>query len=469
MKPVRNLFPLLPVLFCIVALFACKKESFTNDGSVLLKTTADTLHFDTVFTSTGSYTQVVKIINDNKKGIHISSIKLAGGAGSPYKINVDGVPGPQVTNVDVSGNDSIYVFVTVSIDPNASNLAFIVQDSIEINYNGNRKYVQLDAYGQNANFFKNKKVTGTEIWNNDLPYVILGRLTVDTNATLTINKGCRIYVHADAPIIVHGTLHVNGEKWDSTRVVFTGDRLDEPYRSFPASYPGIIFTDASKDNVISYAIIKNAYQALVVTEPALGTKLTLNETIIDNAYDAGLIGLNTSITAQNLLVSNCGKSILLVKGGTYDFRHTTVACISNSYIQHKEPALVLTNFINQNNIPVASNLNAVFRNCIFWGEENGLVENEVVVLKQGTTVFNISFDQVLWRVKDQPQNSNIAGATNNQNPEFDSINTAERVFSFRLKDGSPAINKGVNTGLLIDLDGAPRPVGLPDLGAYEKQ
>src|SRR5688572_8241910 len=303
MKPVRNLFAFILIT---IILFACKKESFTNDSSAELKTTVDTLHFDTVFTTTGSFSQVVKIVNDNEKGIHISSVKLAGGNTSPFRINVDGVPGPLVTNVDVRGNDSVYVFVTVTINPNASPFAFIVQDSIEINYNGNRKYVQLDAFGQNANFFRNKKVIGAESWDNNLPYVILGRLTVDTNAVLTINKGCRIYVHADAPIIVNGTLVVNGEKWDSTRVVFTGDRLDEPYRSFPASYPGIYFTDASKNNILNYAIIKNAYQGIVVTEPSAGTKLTLNETIIDNAYDAGLIAVNTSITARNLLVSNCG-------------------------------------------------------------------------------------------------------------------------------------------------------------------
>src|SRR5574337_1379997 len=194
MKPVRNLFlPLLAVLF-----FACNKESFTGDSSVLLKTSVDTLHFDTVFTSTGSATQFLKIFNDNNQGIHISSVKLAGGASSPFKINVDGIAGPQVNNTDVSADDSVYIYVTVSVNPTAANLPFLVQDSIEINYNGNTKFVQLDAYGRNAHFFRNKTVKTSEAWNNDLPYVILGRLTVDTNATLTINKGCQIYSHADA-------------------------------------------------------------------------------------------------------------------------------------------------------------------------------------------------------------------------------------------------------------------------------
>src|SRR4051794_28766949 len=145
MKPVRRL---LFFIFVLSLFYSCKKESFTTDAGSLLKTSSDSLHFDTVFTSTGSISQVVKIINDNKKGIHISSVRLAGGNSSAFRINVDGVAGPQVSNVDVAANDSVYVFVTVTINPNAANLAFIVRDSLEINYNGHQQFVQLDAYGQ---------------------------------------------------------------------------------------------------------------------------------------------------------------------------------------------------------------------------------------------------------------------------------------------------------------------------------
>lgn len=465
MNLVKNLFGLVALLFF---LFSCRKESFTTNAGALLTRSVDTLHFDTVFTTAGSVTQFVKIINRNKEGIRISSVRLGGGAASPFKLNVDGVSGPQVNNVEITGEDSIYIYVTVSINPSAQNLPFIVRDSIEVSYNGNRTWVQLDAFGQNAHFYRNHKISGAETWNNDLPYVILGGLTVDTTASLTINKGCKIFMHADAPFIVHGSLQVSGEQYDSTRVVFTGDRLDEPYRNFPASYPGLVFTASSRNNSINYGIIKNAYQGIVVTNPSgSGTKLVLNETIIDNAYDAGLLGINTSITARNLLVSNCGKNIILALGGTYQFTHSTIATFSSSYIQHKDPVLLVTNFLTQGNTITVNDLDATFRNCIFWGEQNGFVKDEVVTAKQGATAYNVTFDKVLWRVQTAPSNATVNGALVAE-PRFDSINTSQRFYNFRLKAGSPAIDAGVAAGAGIDLDGKVRPIGLsPDLGAYE--
>ena len=154
MTLVKNLL-LLSAIVCF--LFSCRKESFTSNADVRLRTSVDSLHFDTVFTTTGSVSQFLKIINGNEKGIRISSVRLAGGAGSPFKINVDGLSGPQVNDVEVLGNDSVYVYVTVSINPTAQNLPFIVQDSIEIIYNGNKKWVQLDAFGQNAHFHRGRK------------------------------------------------------------------------------------------------------------------------------------------------------------------------------------------------------------------------------------------------------------------------------------------------------------------------
>ena len=462
--------PGILVISILLLLFACRKDSFITSPDARVTITADTLKYDTVFVTTGSTYRTFKIINENNQKLRLSSLKLMGGASSVYKMNVDGVPGTQFSNLEINANDSLYVFVQVNVDPNASNIPFIIRDSIQVSYNGNNKKVQLEAWGQNAHFFRDKVITANETWINDLPYVILGSLTVNANQTLTINKGCRIYVHADAPIIVNGTLQVNGLKDTADRVYFQGDRLDDPYKDFPASWPGIFFLGTAKDNILNYAVIKNAYQAIAAQDPSSNAnpKVTLNETVIDNAYDAGIISLNSSVRARNCLVSNCGKNIFLVKGGDYQFTHCTVVTYANRFVDHKDPVLVVSNFINVNNTPVTANLNAVFRNCIFWGE-NGLVDNEVVIAKSGNTTFNVNFDYNLWKVQTTPANITSNQMINNQSPLFDSVNSYKNYYDFRLKAASPAINKGVNAGVTIDLDGKPRPIGLPDLGCFEKQ
>jgi hypothetical protein len=462
MKP---LFFLLLISAFIIA--GCKKESFITSSDARLSTSQEKVTFDTIFTSVGSVTKFFRIYNDNNQKLRISSVKLAGGSSSSFKINVDGFTGPEVSNLEMEANDSMYVFVSVHIDPSAGALPFVVQDSISISYNGKTSWVKLEAWGQNANFLRARRLTGNTVWTNNLPYVILGGLRVDTNATLTIQKGTRVYLHADAPMIIDGTLKVMGEKFDSTRVYFTGDRLDEPYKNFPGSWPGIYFRGSSRDNELNFAMLTNSYQGVVVEQPSLNAnpKLVLNECIIDNAYDIGILGLQTSITARNCLITNCGKNIILAYGGTYNFNHCTVAAYSNSFILHKEPVLQVSNFVKEGNNVLAFPLNAVFTNSIFWGE-NGSVDNEVVVARQGNPAFSVSFVNSLWKVKTVPDNTTRTNVLANLDPLFDTVDTQKNIYNFRLKAGSPAINAGIATGVTSDLQGKIR-TGVPDMGAYE--
>src|SRR5450432_2144363 len=323
---------------------SCRKNSFITSPDAGLTITADTLKYDTVFVTAGSVYQFFSIINNNNQKLRLTSVKLMGGAGSAYKMNVDGVPGTTFNNLEIAANDSLYVFVQVNVNPNAANLPFIIRDSIQVSYNGSNRLVQLEAWGLNAHFFRNKIISADETWNNDLPYVILGSLNINQNKTLTINKGCRIYVHADAPIIADGSIQVNGSKDTVDRVYFRGDRLDDPYKDFPASWPGIFFNSNSRDNIFNYAVIKNAYQAIAVQDPSTNAnpKITLNECVIDNAYNAGIIAVNSSIRARNCLISNCGNNILLAKGGDYQFTHCTAVTYSNSFIEHRNPVLVVS-------------------------------------------------------------------------------------------------------------------------------
>jgi hypothetical protein len=467
MKSFINSFFSLIIAVILITVTGCKKDSFITSADALLSLSEDTLHFDTVFTSVGSATQYMKIFNLNSQKLKLSSVQLMGGTSSFFKLNVDGSAGTLFNDIEIAANDSLYLFSTVSINPTTANLPFVVRDSVKIIYNGNTKYLQLEAFGRNANFIRNGTVTKDTTWTNNLPIVVIGTLTVNETKTLTINKGCKIYLHADAPIIVNGTLNAIGEKYDSTRIIFQGDRLDEPYKDFPGSWPGIYFMQNSRNNVLQYCILKNGYQGTVAQYPSVNSnpKLTLNQCIFDNMYDAAIGGANSSINATNCLVSNCGYNTIIASGGNYIFNQCTLSSYDNAYVQHKNPVLTVSN-TNSSNQPFA--LSFTINNSIIYGE-GGLVDNEINVVKQGSTAFSATFNNVLYKVKTDPANATFTNSIKNQNPLFDSVNVSDRYFNFRLKATSPCINKGFNTGLLFDLDGNNRNNGLPDFGCYEKQ
>jgi hypothetical protein len=455
------------IFFSAFIFFSCKKDSFITSSDASLYTSSDTLSFDTVFTTVGSITGSFKIFNNNDQKLNISSVKLASGYSSPFKINVDGTSSSEVDNLKVDKNDSIYIFVQVNVNPSSATLPFILRDSIGIIYNGKTKWVQLQAYGQNAVFLKNKLITGNVNWTKNLPYVILGGVRVDSTATLNIEAGTKIFLHADAPFLVDGTLTSNGTKDEP--VTFSGDRLDEDYKDLPAAWPGIYFRSASKNNSLVHTTIKNASQGIIVTglSDNSNPKLTLSKCKLNNIYDAGVLGINTSVNADNCLISNCGSNISL-SGGDYQFINCTVASYGTNYISHTEPVLQLYNYLTDAGPNQTFKVNATFQNCIFWGD-GGIVEDEIVINEQGGTAFSATFDHVLYKAKNEIPNATFISSVKNEAPLFDSIDVSKNIFDFHFNKhpNAPAVNAGVVTTFLYDLDEKMRD-SQPDIGCYER-
>ncbi|MFZ7143695.1 MAG: hypothetical protein ACO1G6_00005, partial [Bacteroidota bacterium] len=88
-------------------LFSCKKDEFETSGNVQLTFSEDTIMFDTVFTSVGSATEVFTVYNTEDKAILISSLRLANGQASDFRLNVDGMPGKAFTDVEIGANVAI--------------------------------------------------------------------------------------------------------------------------------------------------------------------------------------------------------------------------------------------------------------------------------------------------------------------------------------------------------------------------
>ncbi len=384
---------LIPVFIFL----ACEKSEFITQKDAMLEFSTDTVLFDTVFTTIGSATLYFNVYNRHTQAIRISQIHLAGDNHSPYHLNIDGQPINSISDVELMAGDSMYIFVQVKIDPLNNNNPLVVQDSVIFVTNGNTQYVQLVAFGQDVNLINGAIIPSAQndtIWNNNKPYLIYNSMLVDTLKKLTIASGCRLYFHYNSSLLVKGTLIVNGTL--DQPVVFQGDRLEDFYSNIPGQWGaaveltngalyflgGIHFLAGSKDNLIDYAIIKNATKGIQADSSVnpLQPLLTISNTIIDNISITGIHGQGTTITASNCLISNCGvNAISLSVGGNYRFYHCTLANYY-FYSNRNTPSLLLNNYFevvhNQQIQTYIRPISAFFGNCIIYGG-NSAVNSEL--------------------------------------------------------------------------------------------
>ncbi|MGB4773884.1 MAG: hypothetical protein WBP45_01815 [Daejeonella sp.] len=453
-------------IFAISLFFsACQKQDdFTTDTSAKLSFSTDSILFDTVFTSIGSTTRRLKVFNPNKKAVKISQIKLAGGNTSPYQININGLPVNQANAVELAGNDSLYIFIKVNINPNNDALPFIVADSLLFETNGNQQKVQLAAYGQNANFLNGENINQNTTWHKPLPYVIYNSVFVNQNVQLTIAAGSKIYFHKGSKLIVAGSLSAEGSVKDS--VIFSGDRFEPIYLDEPGQWGGLHFLSTSFNNQLNHAIIKNALIGIRVDGLSINNnpKLLLTNSTIKNIEVSGLAMFNTDVKAFNNLIFNCGQYLVYgVLGGVYDFKQNTFSALNLNFTR-QTPAVYFTDFYTSNNSNQTALLEATLANNIIWGS----LDEELVFEKKGIAEPDITLMNNLLKTKTPAFSAN--GNLINTDPLF--INAIDE--KYQLSTGSPAINKGTdlssdawfNPYLSTDRSGKARTFP-SDLGCYE--
>ena len=120
---------LLLLLLAFVFLANCKKEVITTDPSAQLEFSSDSITFDTVFTTLGSTTQILRVYNRNENAIRISEIWLDN-SDSQFRINVDGIAEGPFKDIEILGNDSIFIFIEVTVDPNDENSPFVLLENL---------------------------------------------------------------------------------------------------------------------------------------------------------------------------------------------------------------------------------------------------------------------------------------------------------------------------------------------------
>lgn len=484
------------IFLCALTLLvfsSCRKDFSVALSSGNLSFSKDTVYLDTVFTNIGSSTYNLKVYNKSNNNISIPYIGLGKGESSFYRLNVDGIPGKIFENVAILAKDSLYIFIETTIDySQVSNP--IYTDEIVFGSGENLQEVKLVTLVKDAHFlFPSKDANGfietisvgkttdgedlkvngfyledNTTFTNEKPYVIYGYCAVPSTKTLTIEAGAQIYFHANSGLVVskNATLTINGEL--NNKVIIEGDRLEPQFREIPGQWGAIWLRAGSKNNSIKNTIIKNASAGIIAD--SIGSNatptLTIKNSQIYNSSNFGILGRETNIYGENLVINNSGQSSLACTiGGTYNFVHSTFANYwNNSFRQY--PSVLINNFFTYNNnnaqIVEARDLHeANFTNCIIDGNSNV----ELVIDRVEGTVFNYSFKNNLIRFKDPNDPIHYIDNIFNGNPHFKSPETNELIIG----EKSDIIKKGNEAGRILapnDILGVIR-TAPPDIGAYQ--
>ncbi len=469
-KSHNRLYDILLLFFMgVIFLVSCNKERYVTGPDVSLGFSLDTLYFDTIFTTVGSTTRSFTVYNTYDRTVKIEEVRLGGGDGSPYRINVDGVPGPVVKDVEILPHDSLYIFVEVTIDPLGSNMPLFVHDSVIFLTNGSVQDIDLVAWGQDVHLIDGE-IVGTQTWPADKPYLVVHSMMVDTNAVLTIQKGVLVYSHFNSTIYVAGRLVAEGTEEEP--VVFAGDRLETMYEDIPGQWSGIYFLNGSTGNRLEHVIIKNGIFGVHLGNfysDDSPPDLSMANTIIRHMNWAGISSVGATIGAENCVIADCGYyALTLTTGGDYRFLHCTVANYWN-WSNRTTPSVVISDYYNLNDTVIfrGNLVRAEFLNSIIYGDKDD--EFIAVPWEDGDTL-NYLLDHVLLRMKEgeEPLDpEHFREVWLNHDPGF----VSEWDYDYHLDSLSFARDKGAPAyGLLVpaDLDGHDRMAdGKPDLGAYE--
>ena len=464
--------------------YSCKKENpISNDPSLKLSFSTDTLLFDTVFTSLGSTTHHLMIYNKHDDDLKISSIRLLGGEDSPYRLNLDGESGTEFYDKVIPANDSLFSFMRVTINPNDLNTPFVVEDELEFITNGNKQTVKLLAWGQNANYIVADKVVyignepypyhivadslQTTVWTKERPYVVYGYALINSYGTLRIEEGTRIYCHQNGGILSwsDGQLIIDGTAEEP--VIIQGDRLEPYYQNTPGQWQQILMMDgrAGADHRVSHAIIRNGTIGLNCQSVLKATEcaLRIDNTIVENQSGYGLFSILYAMEAKNFVIANCGFTNFWAFGGDYRLVHGTIANYWNANEHNNnENAVLVANCAEGSDGLFYYPFHMEMNNCIVYGKQKDEFKSVFGPNADSTYLF----DHCL--IKSEKYNGNMAGFSHclfNMEPYF-----ADYQGNFHIDSiASPVIGTGnplYGNEVPYDLDGVAR-AGMPDIGAYQ--
>lgn len=455
---------ILVILLSFVAAMlsvSCIEDGFSSSPSDRITFSTDTLDLGTVITTDVSTTQRFTVRNPNPKGIVIDDIRIDGDNAEYFRLNVDGFSGTTFNNVEIRGNDSIYVLVSCLLPENRDDLPVDLFADIRFMSNGNTDKVTLKATGQDVTRLHGEVLEGNVTFAPGKPYQVFDSLVVGPEATLTLPAGTRLMFHDKAYMRVYGTLVADGtlEKPVEMRGDRTGDVISGiTFDLMAGQWGGIDFMPGSKGNRLNHTVVRNTVQGVVAIE----SELELVNSRLRNSQFRALSAQGSDITAVGCEFAEAPYGTLFLAGGESTFDHCT---FPNYYLFSAiyEPAVSVYHVNEDTRIEDYDGpfTKATFTNSIIYGLGSDIAPGDF----EGTEVYlyNCLFKSA------GSDDEHFIDCVWDADPLYYTVRE-DYVFDYRLKPESPAIGKGNATlskhaAASTDAYGLPRGE-TPDLGAY---
>ena len=417
----------------MLSLTACIDDEVSTSSSDLLTFSTDTVAFDTVITRQGSPTKQFLVYNKGKKSLNISSIRVAGESKGHFFLNVDGVKGDEFHDIEVRGNDSIYVFVESLLDPTNQDEPEYLEDNIEFVTNGVTQKVAVTAWGQDVIILNDTTLAAPTHLTAGKPYLVYGRLTVDTLIHVTIDPGATLLFHDKASMLVKGRLTARGTQ--EKPITLRGDRLDHVvgeigYDIMSGQWDGVYFNYGSFGNELAHVIMRGSYSGMqVFSNDMTHRSLYMLNCVLHNSTFLNLLGVNAWIDAEGTELSDAGVVVADFLGGKLNFTNCTLA---NYYLFAAIEGPIL-NLETEYEDGTVAPFQGAFNNCIFYGNTSELNMSHLdnVGIYMRNCLFKSSgedddfFINCVW----------------DADPKF-YTEREKYIFDYRLHDGSDAIARG---------------------------
>jgi hypothetical protein len=422
-------------------ILSCKRkdETFTSDPSARLFFEVASVKYDTLYSGLSYPTKRIKIFNTNSEALAIDQINLKGGVASFYKILVNGQAGPIVSNIELMGGDSMFVFIDLSFPAQNDINPYRIDDEIQFWFNGQVQNLPIRAVGEDAILVQPGDLPCAQVWDNQKAIILLGETVVPSGCSLTIQKGAKVLSKPGASLDVKGTLLVTGT---SMEPVYIGSVA---IGKNPGNWKGIRFYEGSSGHNLAWLYLANAETGLSFASPASASlvDIELNHAALFDftlhAMDLSFVTLNAS---NCLFIASANSLASFSNSGAYTFNHCTWAGFSYDY--YREGPCVKTR-------NVLSSLTLNLNNCIVWGDK----PNEIELAPSTSAMFDNSILKTTASISG-------SGQLLNQDPQFQlAVNR-----DFKLQPTSPAIDAGVVTTVTDDLNAKSRDAA-PDLGCFE--